>query len=59
MDYFILASTVLVFLSLMEVMLTSFLAKSGRLRQARRIDWVARFLVPAVFVAVTVHAFLL
>ena len=59
MDYFILASTILVFLSLMEVMLTSHLAKTGRLKQARWIDWCARFLVPTVFVAVTLHAFIL
>ena len=59
MDYFILASTVLVFASLIEVVITSKLGKSGRIRAARIIDRFARVLFQAAFALVTEQAFLL
>jgi hypothetical protein len=44
MDKFLFSSTVLVFMSLIEVVLTSHLASRGKLAQARRIDGLARWL---------------
>jgi hypothetical protein len=58
MDFFILLSTVLVFLSLLEVVITSYLAKIGRLNIARRIDRVARLCIPGIFIILTLLAFL-
>ena len=42
MDYFILASTLLVFMALVEVIVTSYLVRSNRDRLARNIDKLAR-----------------
>ena len=58
MDYFILASTVLVFLSLVEGVVTSRLAAGGRLEIARRLDHHARWVFPAVFLAIGVKSFI-
>ncbi len=58
MDYFLLASTVLVFATLIEVVITSHYARSGRIQQAHRIDLWARWMFPAVFVFLTLHAFM-
>jgi hypothetical protein len=54
LDTFILASTVLVFLSLLHVMVTTRLARSDRAPLARRIDRWSRVLVPLAFAVVTV-----
>ena len=58
MDIFLLGVTVLVFASLVEVIITSYLARSERLELARRIDWVMRPLFPLVLVGVFAAAFL-
>jgi len=52
LDTFIMASTVLVFLSLFEVVLTSKMAKSGRHERALRFDRWSRILFPGAFVCV-------
>lgn len=57
MDFFLLASTVLVFTSLLEVGLTSYLARTDRLELARRIDVWARVGFPTAFALVFVYAF--
>ncbi len=49
MDYFLLGSTILVFLTLAEVIVTANLALSGRRPLARKIDAWCRFIFPAVF----------
>ncbi len=49
LDAFILASTVLVFLSLFEVMVTNKLANCERVELARTIDRCSRVVFPAVF----------
>jgi len=59
MDHFILVSTVLVFVSLLEVIITSYLAKTGRLLSARWTDRIARVLVPGTFIFLTLRAFVL
>jgi hypothetical protein len=49
LDVFILASTFLVYCSLIQVVVTSWFAKSERIPLARRIDLWSRLLFPAVF----------
>jgi hypothetical protein len=55
LDFFILASTVLVFTSLIEVVVTSILAHKEQLARARMIDRWARWLFPAAFILVAVQ----
>jgi len=52
LDYFILISTILVYASLIEVIITSSLAKSEKLAQARTIDRWMRFIFPGIFIIV-------
>ena len=53
MDYFLLASTLLVFIALIEVILTTFLAHNDRGELARKIDRACRLAFPAVFLVVS------
>jgi hypothetical protein len=50
MDLFLFGATMLVFASLIEVVVTSRLANSERLDRARRIDEIARWVFPGLFV---------
>ena len=50
MDLFLFGSTLLVFSSLIEVVLTSRLAKVGRIQLAQRMDVVCRIAFPLVYV---------
>jgi len=52
MDYFVMASTVLVFLSLMEVIYTAYLSNNDELAKARRVDFHARWIAPLIFTLV-------
>jgi len=52
-DYFILGSTLLVFAALLQVVITSRLAKTGRLKIARKIDVWCRFIFPGIFICIT------
>jgi hypothetical protein len=56
MDFFILLSTVLVYASLIEVVVTSTLAKDDRISEARAIDLWMRWLFPSVFAFVAVKS---
>lgn len=58
MDQFLFGATVLVFATLLEVIVTSTLARGERLELARRIDRWARVLFPLLFALVTARAFL-
>jgi hypothetical protein len=49
LDTFILASSLLVFISLIQVLLTTTLAAKGRLGEAHRIDRYCRVIFPLVF----------
>ncbi|HDH08113.1 MAG TPA: hypothetical protein ENG96_01380, partial [Gammaproteobacteria bacterium] len=49
MDKFLFSSTLLVFLSLIEVVVTSHLSGTDRLSMARRIDRQARWFFPVLF----------
>ena len=59
MDEFLLGSTVLVFASLVEVVVTSSLARGDQLQRARRVDRWARWLFPLGFSLLTLYAFAL
>ncbi len=52
LDYFILASTVIVFFTLVQVVLTATLARNDRHALARNIDRRARFVFPLCFVVI-------
>ena len=58
LDAFILFSSVLVFLSLIEVMVTTKLAGRSRLELARNIDRHCRWIFPLVFATVGAGIFL-
>jgi hypothetical protein len=58
MDYFSLASTILVFLALVEVIITSALAHSNRAKQGKRVDCFSRVAFPVVFVLAGAWSFL-
>ncbi len=57
LDAFILAGTLLVFLSLIEVVIVSRMVKSDRLEQARAIDRRCRWISPIVFAGVSAAIF--
>jgi hypothetical protein len=59
LDYFILASTVLVFLSLTQGLITSTLARQGRMVLCRRIDIASRIGFPLVFFLLTLETLVL
>ena len=58
LDIVLLGATLLVFSSLVEVMITSYLARSERLQLARRIDVVMRTVFPLALVGVFAIALL-
>jgi len=59
MDKFLFSATILVFMSLIEVVITSNLASTDRLVMARRIDRTARWLFPFLFVSALTYSFLI
>jgi hypothetical protein len=58
LDAFILMSSLLVFASLVEVMITTKWAGADRLESARRMDRVCRWIFPLVFAIITGAVFL-
>lgn len=52
LDYFILASTILVFLSLAQNLTTSSLAKKGKMKQSHNLDVACRIGFPLVFLII-------
>jgi len=56
LDYFVLGSTLLIFISLVEVVYTSWLSGNGQLEKARAIDAKARWVMPVLFVAVILES---
>ena len=59
MDYFILGSTLLVFASLVQAVVTALLAGNQQVQRARRIDHWCRGIFPALFVALLMYSFVL
>ena len=57
LDAFVLNGTLLVFLSLIEVMVTTKLAANGRRPLAEKVDLHSRWAFPAVFVLLTLLIF--
>jgi len=53
LDHFVLASTLVVFLSMVEVIYTAYLSTSGQLEKARKMDRKARWIAPLIYVALT------
>jgi len=58
LDWFILLGSVLVFLSLIEVMVTTRLALNDRVKTARALDRHARWAFPLAFAILSVFCFL-
>jgi len=50
LDHFNLAASIMIFSALVEVTISSWLARNDKLFQARRLDLVARWLFPIVFI---------
>jgi len=51
LDFFVIASTVVVFLSMVEVIYTAYLSTNNQLEKARMIDRKARWIAPLIFAA--------
>lgn len=51
LDIFVMASTIMVFLALVEVIYTAYLSTNNHLEKARRIDRNARWIAPFIYVA--------
>ncbi len=56
MDELVLSATVLVFLALLEVIITSRLAQKGQTQRAETIDRYARWMYPLAFVVLLVYS---
>jgi len=57
LDYFTLGSTLLVFFALVEVILTSYLARREHTRMARKLDKAARVAFPGAFIVLFILTF--
>jgi hypothetical protein len=55
MDHFVMASTVVVFISLWEVVYTAHLASVDQLAKARRIDFHARWIAPVIYTVIVLE----
>ena len=59
LDYFVLASTLVVFLAMIEVVYTAHLSTNGQLDKARKVDRHARWIAPLVYFAASAEVFFL
>lgn len=57
LDYFLLGATILVFIALMQVALTSAMSEGGRAGLAMTVNRTSRWLFPSVFAALVVVSF--
>jgi len=53
LDHFVLVSTLVVFLSMVEVIYTAYLSTSDQLEKARKMDRKARWIAPLIYGALT------
>ncbi len=53
MDFFVIASTIMVFLSMVEVIYTAYLTTNNHLEKARMIDRKARLVAPLIYLVLT------
>ena len=56
LDYFILGSTILVFLTLLQVVITSIMASNDNLKTALIIDLHSRWIFPLIFSTIFIHS---
>ena len=59
LDYFVLVSTLVVFLSMIEVIYTAYLSTNDQLDKARKMDRIARWIAPPVYFALVAATLLL
>jgi hypothetical protein len=59
LDYFVLASTLMVFLSMIEVVYTAHLSTRDQLDKARKVDRMARWIMPPVYFAMAAETLFL
>lgn len=59
LDSFILFSTILVYASLIQVIITTSLARSGKIERARSIDYWSRWYFPIIFAAIALDTLVL
>lgn len=59
LDYFVLGSTILIFVSLLEVVYTSYLAGRDQLVRARSLDVTCRWLMPLLFAVMALETLVL
>jgi len=57
LDAFFLVSTLLVFLSLIEVLVTTILDNNNQLARAKKLDRYCRVIFPAIFVIASIAIF--
>ena len=55
LDFFVMASTIMVFLSMVEVVYTAYLSTDNRLEKARMIDRKARWIAPLIYMVLTIE----
>ena len=55
LDFFVMASTIMVFLSMVEVVYTAYLSTDNRLEKARVIDRKARWIAPLIYMVLTIE----
>ena len=53
LDHFVLVSTLIVFLSMVEVIYTAYLSTNDQLEKARKVDRKARWIAPVIYAALT------
>ena len=58
LDNFVLASTLMVFVSMVEVVYTAHLSTHDQLDKARMVDRMARWIAPPVYIDLTIIAFI-
>ena len=56
LDFFILGSTVMIYATLLQAVITTSMAKSGRLFEAREVDLWCRWLFPGSFVVLALES---
>jgi cadmium resistance protein CadD (predicted permease) len=57
LDVFFLISTLLVFFSLIEVLITTILGNNQRIERAKKLDRYCRVIVPVIFVIASIAVF--
>ena len=55
LDFFVMVSTIMVFLSMVEVVYTAYLSTDNRLEKARVIDRKARWIAPLIYMVLTIE----